>query len=80
MHNPNGIIGARSASQLAPDSVAAIGNKCLYSFASLPSNCNQTNTMRSNIFVLDRILSHSGTLQRCLLKTVFPVKLSLSGP
>jgi hypothetical protein len=29
MHNPNGIIGARSASQLAPDSMAAMGNECL---------------------------------------------------
>ena len=35
MHNPHGIIGARSASQLAPDSVAPMGNKCLCSSASL---------------------------------------------
>jgi len=61
MHNPNVIIGARSASQLAPDSVAAMGNECLCSSASLPSHCNQKYTMRSNIFVLDRILSQSGT-------------------
>ena len=61
MHNPNGIIVARSASQLEPDSVASMGNECLCSSASLPSHCNQTYTMRSNIFVLDRILSQSGT-------------------
>jgi len=29
MHIPIGIIGARSASQLAPDSVAAMGNEYL---------------------------------------------------
>ena len=68
MHNPNGIIGARSASQLAPDSVAAVGNELLCSSASLPSHCNQTYIMWSNIFVLDRILSPIGTLKRVLLK------------
>jgi len=31
MHNLHGIIGARSASQLAPDSVAAMGKECLCS-------------------------------------------------
>ena len=61
MHNPKCIICARSASQLAPDSVTATGNECLCSSASLPSHCNQKYTMRSNIFVLDRILSQSGT-------------------
>jgi len=61
MHNPNGIIDARLASQLAPDSVAAMGNECLCNSASLPSHCNQKYTMRFNIFVLDRILSQSGT-------------------
>ena len=61
MHNPNGIIGAHSASQLAPHSVTATGHECLCSSASLPSHCNQKYTMRSNIFVLDRILSQSGT-------------------
>jgi len=36
----DGIISARSASLLAPDSVAAIGNECLRSLASSPSLCN----------------------------------------
>ena len=35
MHNHNVIIGARSASQTAPDSVAAMGNECLCSSASI---------------------------------------------
>jgi hypothetical protein len=63
MHNHNVIIGARSASQLAPDSVAALGNECLCSSASLSSHCNQKYTMRSNIFVLYRTLppGQSGT-------------------
>ena len=76
MHNSNGIIGARSASQLPPDSVATMGNKCLCSSASLPSHYNQKYRMRSNIFVLDRILSQSGTSKRCLLKTTLPMKFS----
>ena len=76
-HAQYGIIGARSASQLAPDSVAAMGNECLCSSASLPSHCNQKYTMRSNIFVLDRILSQSGTLKRCHLKTAFPMNVWL---
>jgi len=76
MHNPNGIIGARSASQLAPDSVAVMGNECLCSSASLSSHHNQKYSMRSNIFVLDRNLPQSGTLKRCYLKTAFPMKLA----
>ena len=53
----------RSASQLPP--VAFMCNECLCISASLPSHCNQTYTMRSNIFLLDRILSQSGKLKRC---------------
>jgi len=33
LHNPNGIICSLSVSPLVPDSVAAIGNKCLHFFA-----------------------------------------------
>ena len=75
VHNPNGIIGARSASPLAPDFVAAVGNKYLRSSASLPSHCNHKYTMRSNIFVLDRILSRSGTGKGVLLKTAFNMNI-----
>ena len=57
-----------------------MGNECLCSSASLPSHCNQKYTMRFNIFVLDRILSQSGTFKRFLLKTAFPLNLSLRLP
>jgi len=55
LHDPNGTIGARLASPLAPDSVAAIG-KGLRSLSSSPVLCNHKYTMRSRKSVLDRIL------------------------
>jgi len=50
IHNPNGIIGARSASPLAPHLVAAIGNKCLWSLASWPCTAI-TSTQCGPIFL-----------------------------
>ena len=61
VHDSNGIIDARSVSPLAPDLVAALGDAGLQSLSSSPSPCNQKYTMRSNIFVLDRIVSRIGT-------------------
>jgi len=64
LHDSNGIIDARSASPLAPDLVAALSDKDIQSFASSPPPCNPKYTMRSNIFVLDRIVSRDR--KRCL--------------
>ena len=61
MHDPNGIIDARSASPLAPDLVAAISDEGLWNSASSLSPCNQKYTMRSDILILDRIVSRFGT-------------------
>ena len=58
---PNGIIDARSASPLAPDLVAAISDEGLWNSASSLSPCNQKYTMRSDILILDRIVSRFGT-------------------
>ena len=71
MYNLHGIIGVRSASQLAPGSVAAMGKEYLWRSASLTSHCNQKYTMRSNIFELERILSQSGTLKKVSFKEFF---------
>jgi hypothetical protein len=60
MPNPNGIVDTRSASPLAPDLVAAISDEGLRILAPSPSPCNQKYTMRSNISVLDRIVSRIG--------------------
>jgi len=73
IHDPNGIIGARSASPLAPDSVAAIGNECCQSLACSPSHCNHKNTMWSNGFVLDRILGR----KRCVFKSAVPESVGM---
>jgi len=61
MQDQNDIIGARSASLLASNSVAVISEEGLRSLASLPSHCNHKYTMQSNLCVLDRILSRIGT-------------------
>jgi len=57
VHDSNSIIDARSASPIAPDLVAALSDEGLQSLTSSPSPYNQKYTMRSNIFVLDRIVS-----------------------
>jgi len=48
IHNPN---GAHSASPLAPESVAAIGNECLWSIASSPLHCNHKYIVHNPIFL-----------------------------
>ena len=60
MHDPNGIIDARSASPLAPDLAAAISDEGLWNLASSLSPCNQEYTMRSDISILDRNVSQFG--------------------
>ena len=45
MHDPNGIVIARSASPLAPDSMAVISDEGLWSLASSPSHCNYKYTL-----------------------------------
>ena len=60
MHDPNGIIDARSASPLAPDLAAAISDEGLWNLASWLSPCNQKYTMRSDISILDRNVSQFG--------------------
>ena len=61
MHDPNGIIDARSASPLAPNLVAAISYEGLWNLASVLLPCNPKYTMRSDILILDRIVSLFGT-------------------
>jgi len=43
--------------------------------ASSPSHCNHTYTLRSNIFVLDRIVFRFGT--EGLAKTAFPMNIAI---
>jgi len=71
VHDSNDIIDARSASPLAPDLVAALSHEGLQSLASSPSPCNHKYTMRSNIFVLDRIMSRFGTEKGVFKRLLF---------
>jgi len=72
MHDPNGIIDARAASPLAPDLVTAMSDEGLWNLASsLSSPCNQKYTMRSDILILDRIVSRFGTHQKVSFKDCF---------
>jgi len=57
MNDPNGIINARSVSVLAPYVMSAISDEGLRSLAFSPSPCYQKYTVRSNVLVLDRIVS-----------------------
>jgi len=62
MHDPNGIVDAWSASPLAPDSMAVIGDEGLWSLTSSPSHCNYKY-----------ILSHCGPI--FLYRTVMGAEL-----
>jgi len=73
MHDPNGIMDTRSASPLAPDSVAAISDQGLRSLAPSSSPCNQKYTMRSNVFVLDYNVSRTNAQRMAM--TPFPLDL-----
>jgi len=55
MHDPNGIIGARSASPLAPDSMAAIGQGLRPELIFFAIALQLQVHMRSKKTVLDRI-------------------------
>jgi len=70
-HDPNGIIDARSASPLAPDLVAAISDEGLWNLASLLSLCDQKYTMRSDILILDPIVSRFGTWKGVFKRLLF---------
>jgi len=71
VHDSNGIVDARSLSPLAPDLVAALSEEGLQSLASSSSPSNQSYTMRSNIFVLDRIVSRFGTEKGVFKRLLF---------
>jgi len=74
MHNLNGIIGARSASQLAPDSVASTGNECIRSSVVLLSLQSQVHNAVQYFGIGPHFVP-----KRCLLKTAFPMNLPSRG-
>jgi len=69
MNDPNSIIDARSASPLAPDLVSHEG---LWNLVSALSPCNQKYTMRSDILILDCIVSWFRTSKGVFKRLFFP--------